>query len=239
MPSSAEAPLFLSGGRYAPVGTNHRHGRLLPPRGERPNCRRAAEPGDEIAPSKANAHLALPSTWPSRPQQWIKPEGAGQQAFGDRADSASFNLGGVIVEHRSGVRPLDRNADRLALRAREPARVHILGRVFTWAPGYSITSSARSRIDGGMASPSALAVLRFTAVSNFTGNCTGRSPGFSPRRMRLRLWEVSAPLLKAPPPIRVYAPGSWGPNAIHQLVAPHAWRLPFERAWRDPDATGA
>ena len=27
--------------------------------------------------------------------------------------------------------------------------------------------------------------------------------------------------------------GSWGPNAIHQLVAPHAWRLPFERAWRD------
>jgi len=32
-------------------------------------------------------------------------------------------------------------------------------------------------------------------------------------------------------------PGSWGPNAIHQLVAPHAWRLPFERAWRtSPDA---
>jgi len=54
-----------------------------------------------------------------------------------------------------------------------------------------------------------------------------------------RLWEVSAPLLEAPPPVRVYAPGSWGPNAIHQLVAPHAWRLPFERAWRDPDATGA
>ena len=26
--------------------------------------------------------------------------------------------------------------------------------------------------------------------------------------------------------------GSWGPNAIHQLIAPHAWRLPFERAWR-------
>ena len=27
-------------------------------------------------------------------------------------------------------------------------------------------------------------------------------------------------------------PGQLGPNAIHQLVAPHAWRLPFERAWR-------
>ena len=26
--------------------------------------------------------------------------------------------------------------------------------------------------------------------------------------------------------------GSWGPNAIHQLIAPDAWRLPFERGWR-------
>ena len=47
-----------------------------------------------------------------------------------------------------------------------------------------------------------------------------------------RLWEVSMPLLENPPPVRPYAPGSWGPNSIHQLVAPHAWRLPFERAWR-------
>jgi len=49
-----------------------------------------------------------------------------------------------------------------------------------------------------------------------------------------RLWELSAPLLDNPPPVRPYAPGSWGPNAIHQLIAPHAWRLPFERAWRAP-----
>jgi glucose-6-phosphate 1-dehydrogenase len=48
-----------------------------------------------------------------------------------------------------------------------------------------------------------------------------------------RLWEISTPLLENPPPVRSYPPGSWGPNAIHQLVAPHAWRLPFERAWRD------
>jgi glucose-6-phosphate 1-dehydrogenase len=53
-----------------------------------------------------------------------------------------------------------------------------------------------------------------------------------------RLWEVSTPLLETPPPVRTYAPGSWGPNAIHQLVAPYAWRLPFERAWRDPNSTG-
>jgi glucose-6-phosphate 1-dehydrogenase len=54
-----------------------------------------------------------------------------------------------------------------------------------------------------------------------------------------RLWEVSRPLLEAPPPVRLYPPGSWGPKSIHQLVAPHAWRLPFERAWRDPNVQGA
>ncbi len=47
------------------------------------------------------------------------------------------------------------------------------------------------------------------------------------------LWERSIPLLDNPPPVKPYAPGSWGPNAIHQLVAPHAWRLPFERTWRE------
>jgi glucose-6-phosphate 1-dehydrogenase len=48
-----------------------------------------------------------------------------------------------------------------------------------------------------------------------------------------RLWEQSIPLLDNPPPVRAYAPGSWGPNAIHQLITPHAWRLPFERPWRE------
>ena len=52
-----------------------------------------------------------------------------------------------------------------------------------------------------------------------------------------RLWEVSAPLLESPPPVRLYAPGSWGPNSMHQLIAPHAWRLPFERVWRDNRST--
>ena len=54
-----------------------------------------------------------------------------------------------------------------------------------------------------------------------------------------RLWEVSIPLLELPPPVRLYPPGSWGPKSIHQLVAPHAWRLPFERAWRDPNRAGS
>jgi glucose-6-phosphate 1-dehydrogenase len=53
-----------------------------------------------------------------------------------------------------------------------------------------------------------------------------------------RLWQVSTHLLEAPPPVRLYEPGSWGPKSIHQLIAPHAWRLPFERAWRSPNQAG-
>ncbi len=53
-----------------------------------------------------------------------------------------------------------------------------------------------------------------------------------------RLWEISQPLLENPPVVRPYQPGSWGPNQIHQLIAPFAWRLPFERQWRDPNDTG-
>lgn len=48
-----------------------------------------------------------------------------------------------------------------------------------------------------------------------------------------RLWEISTPLLEDPPPVRPYEPGTWGPNQIHQLIAPRAWRLPFERKWRE------
>ncbi len=53
-----------------------------------------------------------------------------------------------------------------------------------------------------------------------------------------RLWQVSTQLLESPPPVRLYPPNSWGPKSIHQLIAPHAWRLPFERAWRDPNQQG-
>ena len=54
-----------------------------------------------------------------------------------------------------------------------------------------------------------------------------------------RLWEVSTQLLETPPPVRLYPPGSWGPKSIHQLIAPHAWRLPFERVWRGRNETGS
>src|SRR5579875_996429 len=41
-----------------------------------------------------------------------------------------------------------------------------------------------------------------------------------------RLWEVSAPLLESPPPVESYAPGSWGPESVRRLIAPHHWYLP-------------
>jgi glucose-6-phosphate 1-dehydrogenase len=41
-----------------------------------------------------------------------------------------------------------------------------------------------------------------------------------------RLWEISAPLLEHPPPVEVYAPGSWGPDSIHKITAPYRWHLP-------------
>ena len=49
---------------------------------------------------------------------------------------------------------------------------------------YSITSSARESNCGGTVRPSALAVLRLITSSNLVGACTGKSPGFSPLRIR-------------------------------------------------------
>jgi len=40
-------------------------------------------------------------------------------------------------------------------------------------------------------------------------------------------WRIMQPLLDAPPPVQVYAPGSWGPEAADELVADHG-------GWRDP-----
>src|SRR3981189_2539583 len=54
---------------------------------------------------------------------------------------------------------------------------------FAWRT-HSITSSALASSEGGTLRPSAFAVLRLTTKSYFVGFCTGRSPGFSPLRIR-------------------------------------------------------
>jgi glucose-6-phosphate 1-dehydrogenase len=54
-----------------------------------------------------------------------------------------------------------------------------------------------------------------------------------------RLWEVSAPLLEDGPPALPYPDGSWGPAEIDELIAPHEWRLPFARRWRESPRAAA
>ncbi|MGI8624726.1 MAG: hypothetical protein ACR2NB_14890 [Solirubrobacteraceae bacterium] len=44
-----------------------------------------------------------------------------------------------------------------------------------------------------------------------------------------RLWEVAEPLLQHPSTPLPYARGSWGPEGIDELVAPHQWHLPYPR----------
>ena len=41
-----------------------------------------------------------------------------------------------------------------------------------------------------------------------------------------RLWEVAAPLLERPRPIETYDTGTWGPQSVADVVAPHRWTLP-------------
>ncbi len=41
-----------------------------------------------------------------------------------------------------------------------------------------------------------------------------------------RLWAASGDLLDDPPPLHRYAPGSYGPQKMHELIAPRRWWLP-------------
>ena len=44
-----------------------------------------------------------------------------------------------------------------------------------------------------------------------------------------RLWELAQPLLDDPPPVQRYEPGSWGPQAADELVAPRHWHFSAHR----------
>ena len=43
-----------------------------------------------------------------------------------------------------------------------------------------------------------------------------------------RLWEISEPVVREPPPVEIYEPGSWGPEATDALLAPHRWHVPSD-----------
>ncbi|MDX6609591.1 MAG: glucose-6-phosphate 1-dehydrogenase [Solirubrobacterales bacterium] len=41
-----------------------------------------------------------------------------------------------------------------------------------------------------------------------------------------RLWEIADPVIREPPPVEIYEPGSWGPEATDALLAPRHWHMP-------------
>jgi glucose-6-phosphate 1-dehydrogenase len=43
-----------------------------------------------------------------------------------------------------------------------------------------------------------------------------------------RLWEVADPVVREPPPVEIYEPGSWGPKATDALLFPHRWHVPSD-----------
>jgi glucose-6-phosphate 1-dehydrogenase len=51
------------------------------------------------------------------------------------------------------------------------------------------------------------------------------------------LWGISEPLLEAETPVHLYRRGSWGPEAMNEVVEPFGWRLPFARHWRSSPGT--
>ena len=56
----------------------------------------------------------------------------------------------------------------------------------------------------------------------------GESTRFTRQDGVEQTWRIMQPLLDAPPPVHVYAPGSWGPDAADQLVAGHGrWQEPW------------
>jgi glucose-6-phosphate 1-dehydrogenase len=41
-------------------------------------------------------------------------------------------------------------------------------------------------------------------------------------------WRVVQPLIESPPPVEVYAPGTWGPPSAAELTRDHGgWRSPW------------
>src|SRR5262249_28205448 len=113
-------------------------------------------------------------------------------------DVASFNVAEVPEPSNQGFEigplflgtasvpkhPDYRNSSRLLRARRERPSRRAADERDERAALHSITSSARASKVDGISSPIALAVLRLKMSLNFVGICTGRSPGFSPRRMR-------------------------------------------------------
>jgi hypothetical protein len=116
----------------------------------------------------------------------------GRQGEANAAVASAISRGADCREGRIGSFASDRyGAGGRGMSASPPIATElILGCELTRSaisehrPDYSITSSARTSSVVGTSRPRALAVLRLISNSYFVGACAGRSPDFSPLRMR-------------------------------------------------------
>src|SRR5262249_10316874 len=125
--------------------------------------------------------MSLPGR-PDRPRAWAR------NRFKDRTrrfhrgpangpEWAQLRRGLPVVGMPTDGRTPVTHEDWLGLRDGKRTAIHSEGSC------YSLTSSARARIDGGTVRPSALAVLRLTTSSNLVGGSTGKSAGLAPLRI--------------------------------------------------------
>src|SRR5262249_37821736 len=85
---------------------------------------------------------------------------------------------------RRAKKPNHRHRRLLSIRRERPRGRRAAEQPDELAAPHSITSSARASSVGGMAIPTALAVLKLMISSNLVGCAIGRSPGFSPFNTR-------------------------------------------------------
>src|SRR5262249_45954203 len=78
----------------------------------------------------------------------------------------------------------DRLISLLRVRRERPCNSRAAEKRDELAAFHSITSSASRRKESRTVRPSAFAAIILTISSNLIGDCTGRSAGFSPRKMR-------------------------------------------------------
>ena len=145
-----------------------RHSRLLRPRRDRPCNGRTAERLEKFAPP----HISNPSY---RSGESIAPC---ERHVCFEAERGSLR-GNLAVFAMSAAGPLYPYTHRES--GHSGTAVRCQEETFRC---YSITSSARASSVSGTVRPSALAVLRLITSSYLVGAWTGKSVGFSPRRMR-------------------------------------------------------
>src|SRR5439155_991216 len=101
------------------------------------------------------------------------------QALAERGDEVRG-----FGERRAAEKPDHRHHRLLRTRRERPRYGGAAEQRDELAAFHSITSSAMASNLSGTSKPNAFAVPRLMTRSNLVGNCTGRSVGFSPLRIR-------------------------------------------------------